>query len=689
MCDNPLARLASPTLLGLMLAALAPVPALAAEPAAIPSPAASRPLAPADVFELEWASDPQISPDGREIVYARRFHDIRSDRRRSALWLVSADGTRHRPLLSNSFSDGLARWSPDGGRIAWVGADADGGAQVFVRYMDTGTVARVTMLTQAPLDLAWSPDGRSIAFVMRVPDRAEGLKVTLPVAPEGAKWAEPLKVVDRVVYRADGEGMLPEAFAQVFVVPAEGGTARQLTSGRFDHVGGMAWTRDSRALIVSVNRRADVEYVPFDSDLYRVAVADGAMTRLTDRFGPDGDPAVSRDGRIAWVGFDDKFLGYQRRRLYVMEADGSGRRELLADLDRDVTAPVFAADGRSLYFSYDDHGRTRIANVTLDGRLTQLANDMGGESWSRPYDGGSFSVARDGTFAWTKSTPLKPSEVAIGKAGRELTDLNGDFLALRQLGQVEEITFPSSADGREIQGWIVKPPGFDASKKYPLILEIHGGPFTNYGPRFALEMQLYAAPGNVVLYINPRGSTSYGEAFGNLIHHDYPGKDYDDLISGVDAVIAKGYVDPARLFVTGGSGGGVLTAWIIGKTGRFRAAAVQKPVINWASFALTADGTNFFSQYWFPAKPWEKPEEYWRRSPLSLVGNVTTPTMVVSGELDYRTPIGEAEQYFTALKLRKVDTVLVRVPGAPHSLDQRPSQLAARIQYILAWFAKY
>jgi acylaminoacyl-peptidase len=240
-----------------------------------------------------------------------------------------------------------------------------------------------------------------------------------------------------------------------------------------------------------------------------------------------------------------------------------------------------------------------------------------------------------------------------------------------------------------VQSWLIRPPGYDPAKKYPLILEIHGGPFANYGPRFAAELQLYAAAGYNVLFSNPRGSTSYGEEFGNLIHHAYPGRDYDDLMAAVDAAIASGGVDGDRLFVTGGSGGGVLTAWIVGSTERFRAAAVQKPVINWVSFALTADMPNFFYKYWFPAPPWEDPEAYWQRSPLSRVGNVKTPTMIVTGEQDFRTPISESEQFYQALRIRGVDTLLVRVPGAPHALDQRPSQLNARIAYILAWFAKH
>jgi acylaminoacyl-peptidase len=233
---------------------------------------------------------------------------------------------------------------------------------------------------------------------------------------------------------------------------------------------------------------------------------------------------------------------------------------------------------------------------------------------------------------------------------------------------------------------VARPPGFDPSKTYPLILEIHGGPFANYGNRFSTEVQLYAAAGNVVLYINPRGSTSYGEEFGNLIHHNYPGQDFDDLMSGVDAVIDLGWVDPGRLFVTGGSGGGVLSSWIVGSTDRFAAAVVAKPVINWTSFALTADFYPFFYRYWFPGPPWDEFEHYWRRSPLSRVGEISTPTMLLTGEEDWRTPMSESEQFYQALQLRRVDTALVRIPGASHHIARRPSQLMAKVASVLKWF---
>ena len=266
--------------------------------------------------------------------------------------------------------------------------------------------------------------------------------------------------------------------------------------------------------------------------------------------------------------------------------------------------------------------------------------------------------------------------------------LNADLLGHKELAVLEEIWYESSHDGRRVHGWIAKPPGFDPSKKYPLILEIHGGPVTNYGPHFSAEVQLYAAAGYVVLYTNPRGSNSYGQEFGNLIHRNYPGEDYDDLMSGIDAVISRGYIDDRNLFVTGGSGGGVLTSWLVGRTDRFRAAVSAKPVINWYSWALTTDIPSIY-KYWFPGLPWEHEDHYMKRSPLSLVGHVTTPTMVLTGEQDYRTPMSDSEQYYQALKLRKVDTALVRVPGASHGIAARPSHLIAKVANIVAWFDKY
>lgn len=649
----------------------------------------ARRFEPLDVFDLEYATDPQISPDGEKVVYVRNFFDIMKDRRRSNLWIVNFDGSDHRPLTTGNSNDFSPRWSPDGTRLLYA-SGSDGETQLYVRWMDTGQTAQLAHLTSKPQHVTWSPDGKWIALAMLLRDPSEPF-VELPKKPEGAEWAEPAKVIRKLKYRADGAGYLKDGFFQLFVLPSEGGTPRQITSGPFHHEDAPSWTPDGESLVFSANRHDDWEYDPLNSEVYEVSLRDGSVIQRTDRQGPDISPVVSPEGnRIAYVGFDDKFQGYQVERLYVMDRDGSGKKVLTSGFDRDVASPSWGPEGEGLYFQYDDHGDTKIGYVTLDGVVQEIADNLGGTTLGRPYASGSFSVAAGGRFAFTKTSVAYPADVAVGVRGESrrarVTRLNDDLLAHRQLGEVEEFWYTSSYDGRKIQGWIVKPPGFDASRRYPLILEIHGGPFANYGNRFSVEMQWYAAAGYVVLYTNPRGSTGYGEEFGNLIHHNYPGQDYDDLMSGVDAVIERGYVDEKNLFVTGGSGGGVLSSWVIGKTDRFRAAVVAKPVINWYSFVLTTDHYDFFYKYWFPGFPWDHPEHYLARSPLSLVGNVKTPTMLLTGEDDYRTPMSESEQYYQALKLRRVETVLVRVPGASHRIAARPSNLIAKVLHVLKWF---
>ncbi|MDX1389929.1 MAG: LpqB family beta-propeller domain-containing protein, partial [Acidobacteriota bacterium] len=490
-----------------------------------------------DVFELEWASDPQIAPDGDRIVYVRNFMDITSDVRRSNLWIVNADGTDHRPLTTGNRNDSSPRWSPDGARLAYV-SSTDGTPQLYVRWMDTGITAQVTHLTSAPSGLAFSPDGSRLAFSMLVPKEPEPF-ARLPQKPDGAQWAAPPRMIEKLQYRSDGQGYLKDGYYHLFVVPSDGGTPTQLTDGDFNHPGPPAWTPDGRALVFSANRHDDWEYDPLDTELYEVSVDERTITALTDRKGPDASPAVSPDGtRIAFVGFDDHYQGYEVSKLYVLNRDGGEPSVLTAELDRAAGAPRWNADSDGVYFQYDDEGATTVALVPLDGEVQSLSARVGGTSLGRPYSSGSFSVARDGRVALTYSRPDRPADVAVvseAGASRTLTDLNGDLLGHKELGSVETLWYTSEHDGRRVQGWVVKPPGFDPSRKYPLILEIHGGPFASYGEHFAAEVQLYAAAGYVVLYTNPRGSTSYGREFGNLIHHAYPGNDYDDLMSGVDA----------------------------------------------------------------------------------------------------------------------------------------------------------
>ena len=645
-----------------------------------------------DIFELEVAADPRISPDGSRIAYVRQSMDIMTDTPVSNIWIIDSEGDNHRPLLSGARSYSSPRWSPSGDRLAYVSKVFGRGAQIHVRWMDTGQTAVLSNVRRSPTSLTWSPDGTRIAFEMFVEDEKSAL-ASPPAAPDGAEWAPPVTVIEQMTYRSDSEGYLDTGFSQLFVISAQGGTPRQLTSGDFQHGGPLTWMPNGKSIVFSANRQAEWEHDPQEAELWSVSLAGAELKQLTDRNGPDFSPSVSPDGsKIAYRGFDDQKMGYHNTNVYVMDIDDGSVQSLTEEFDRSIRDVQWAGDSRSFYVQYDDHGRTNIATLSMSGKIDSVADDVGGVSLGRPYTSGGFSVANNGAYAYSAGRPDRPADVGTGRGSRppsRITNLNEDLFGHKTLGTVEEIRWKSSFDGLEIQGWLVTPPDFDASKKYPLILEIHGGPFAAYGPQFAAEIQLYAAAGYVVLYTNPRGSTSYGYDFANEIHHNYPGQDYDDLMSGVDAVIERGFVDEDALFVTGGSGGGVLSAWIVGKTDRFRAAVVAKPVIDWGSFSLTSDGAPFYSMYWFAKMPWEDPEAYWVRSPLSLVGNVTTPTALLTGEQDFRTPIGQSEQYYEALKIRKIDTALIRVPEATHGIAARPSHLIAKVDNILAWFERY
>jgi len=654
-------------------------------------------LEPLDVFRVQVASDPQISPDGKRIVYVRTSADISSDRRVSNLWIVNFDGTDHRPLTTGTYGDSSPRWSPDGTRLAFV-SDRDGKSQLYVRWMDSGQIAKLTDLENSPAGISWSPDGKQIVFTSLVSAALPKL-ATLPAAPEGAKWADAPKVYEDLIYRFNGPGYLKPGYSQIFVVSADGGAPRQLTTGKFPHGPGVGdfggsyavWAPDGKSLIVAMNGTADYEYEPLHTELFDLNVADGSLKQLTHRSGPNNSPDVSPDGKlIAYTGFDDRYQGHQTTYLYICNRDGSNPRAVTPKVDYDISSPRFSANGERIIFSYTKEGNTRLGAIVVP-RGEQSPGPSVVQNVAEHLNlGASFSVSKKDTVAFQYDTPSDPGDVAVSSLANftpsVLTSLNHELFTAKKLGTVEELWYDSSFDKRKIEGWIIKPPDFDPSKKYPLILQIHGGPFSNYGARFDLQAQIWAAKGYVILYTNPRGSTSYGEEFANLIHHSYPGHDFEDLDSGVDALLAKGYIDKDNLFVTGGSGGGVLTCWMIDHTDRFRAAASLYPVINWYSWVLTSDLPSFGAKYWFGANPWEDTDSYMKRSVISLVKNVKTPTLLMTGEEDFRTPISEAEQYYAALKLLKVESALVRFPGEPHGLTRRPSHYVAKIVYTLNWF---
>ncbi|MET2986192.1 S9 family peptidase [Aureibaculum conchae] len=642
-----------------------------------------------DVFELEWAVNPEISPDGNRIVYQRYGFDIMNDRKQSRLWMMNANGTNNFKLTSNEVNESNPKWSPDGTKIAFT-SSTENGSEIFVYWLATGKTAKLTQLEKSPSGLRWSPDGKHIAFLMTVPE-AQPKLVKPPKKPKGAKWADHPRVTTRFKYEADGSGYIQPGFKHIFIVSAEGGTPRQISTDNYKF-GSPHWAKDGKSLYFSGNLIDDWNYDFRNSEIYNIDIATGKTTALTNRKGPDSGLTLSPNGKqIAYVGFDDKVQTYQVRHIYLMDVDGTNKKEIKTNLDRNPSNLTWSNDGKGLYFQYDDKGNTKIGYTTLSGKTSKIADNLGGTAIGRPYGAGSYSLSQNGNIAYTQSTPNYPAEIAVVQKGktRKISKLNDDILPYRTLGEVEEVWYKSTIDGNNIQGWIVYPPDFDASKKYPLLVENHGGPISNYGDRFSPEMQLYASAGYVVFYPNPRGSTSYGEKFGNLLYHNYPGNDYDDVMDGVDAVIAKGNIATNELYVTGGSAGGIMTAWMIGKNNRFKAAAVIKPVMNWISKTLTADNYYGYADSRYPGQPWENFETYWKFSPISLVGNIETPTLVMVGTEDRRTPLSESKQLYSALKIRKIETALVEIPGAYHLIVNRPSQLITKVDHIVAWFEKY
>jgi dipeptidyl aminopeptidase/acylaminoacyl peptidase len=658
--------------------------AFAAVLAFAPAVAAQRPdrLTIADYLDLEQVQSPQLSPDGRQIVYGRRWVDKLNDRWESSLHIMNVDGTRPRALIDGS----SPQWSPDGTRIAYLATGEPRGSQIFVRWMDAeGASTQITRVTESPSDIVWSPDGKWIAFRMLVPTN-EGWRVEGQVSgvkPRGATWTAAPRVVEKLQYRRDGTGFTADGTQQIFLVPADGGTPRQVSFGEWS-AGAPQWTPDGKTLVFSSGPRVeDAEYEWRESDIYSLDAASGQIRQLTTRKGPDSGPSVSPDGRtVAYTGYDWTTDTWVDTKLYLMNIDGSASR-LWADLDRSPQNLRWAYDGSGVYFTIQSEGSQNLWFAPLRGEPRAITT---GTHMLSVDD-----ISKDGLVVGTRSAPQLTGDIIsfnlrMPAAITQLTDVNADVLAGKKLGQVEEIWY-TSVDNLRIQGWIVKPPDFDATKKYPLMLSIHGGPHSMYGVGFNFGWQEHAANGYVVLYTNPRGSTGYGSKFGNAIKYAYPSKDFDDLMAGVDQVLAKGYIDERNMFVYGCSGGGVLTAWIVGHTDRFAAASANCPVINWLSFVGTTDGASWYRN--FEKLPWEDPSEHLRRSPLMYVGNVKTPTMLMTGVNDLRTPMGQTEEFYEALKVRKVPTAMVRFNDEWHGTTSKPSNFIRTQLYLRDWFAKH
>lgn len=642
-----------------------------------------------DIFDLQMVANPQISPDGERVIYEKHQFDVMTDKRMSNLWIIDVDGSNHQALTSGNQNAGSVHWHPDGDRFLYVSSE-EGSAQLFVYWLESGRKASITNLSRSPGQVQWSPDGSQIVFTMFVPEASSSIG-NIPTPPKGATWEEGARYIDNAVYRYDGRGYLEEGHQQIFVVSPEGGAPIQLTEFPTDH-SNVSWAPEGQHVLFTANFSENREMDPNNEQIYSLELSTGERTTLTNNRGPHNQPKMSPNGElIAFTGYEDQFVGYQQSELYIMNAAGSQERVISESIDLDIGAIHWDDNSEGLYVGYTEKGVAKIGYVNLNGTLEVLATHLGSPTLGRPYAGGSFSVTGRGDFAFSSVTAQRPTQLSVGShKGRSsvntLTSYNDEFFSSTQVGEVNEFWVSSSVDDFKVHGWIITPPNFDPSKSYPLILEIHGGPYSAYGPQFSPELQFMASQGYVVVYTNPRGSTSYGEDFAAYINGNYPSEDYNDLMDAVDYVVDQGYIDTDRLFITGGSGGGVLTAWAIGKTDRFRAAVVAKPVINWYSFVLNADNVPFFSKYWFTKKPWEDPDQYLKLSPISLVGNVTTPTMLLTGEQDYRTPMSETEQYYGALKLQGVESAMVRIQGSSHGIAAKPSNLFRKVAYITGWF---
>ncbi len=635
-------------------------------------------------MEMETIRSPAIAPDGSQIVFSREWVDQETDRFRSDLWIVDVDGSRVRELTHGDWSDSAPVWSPDGERIAFL-SDRDETDQILVMWVDTREVAQLTHLERVPSNVRWSPDGTQIAFSMFVPDERPILAVKLPKAPRGAARAEAAVLVDRLSWARDGRGPVEPGFTHAYVIDSVlGGTPRQITSGDYNHRS-PEWSADGRTLYVSAIRKPEAEYLRGNTEIYAFDLETLDAIQLTDRNGPDTAPLVSPDGQwIAFTGYDDQNFTSTLRSLYVMRPDGTDRRAWASDLANSPGSIRWAADSSGVYYTVGERGVTNVYFSPVDGEPGRMVGGV--------HTLAGLSVSDTGRAAAVRSSFTQPGELVTFMLDggtdpeiRSLVDVNADVLSQVTLSDAEELWYESS-DGFQVQGWLIKPANFDPSKKYPLLLWIHGGPWSMYSVRFNWAFQNFAANGYAVLYTNPRGSTGYGQEFVNGIQFSYPGKDLDDLLAGVDAAVETGWIDEANLFVCGGSGGGVLTAWIVGHDTRFAAAVSMRPVINWHSFVGTTDGSGWYRQ--FEEYPWEDPMAYAVRSPLHYVANVTTPTMVMTGEADLRTPMSQSEEYYRALKMLKKETLLVRMPDEFHGW-RRPSHRLLQQLYLQAWFEKY
>ncbi|WP_017669031.1 S9 family peptidase [Sandarakinorhabdus sp. AAP62] len=656
---------------------------------------AASPVEPADLYRISMTDAVKTSPDGNHVLFTRMQFDIQTDRRTTEWWLAAVGKTSldKRLLIPAQTGASGAVWAPDGKRIAYV-ANWLGKPQIWVMDVADGVGKPITSGNIAPRGLAFSPDGRSIAFTGRAEAPAPRI-AGMPEAPAGASWAAPARVITDWSYRTNDGGYNKPGADQLYVVASSGGAPTQLTKGDSDQIEGSAnWAPDGQSLVYAAAVRPGNDRLAGESDLYRIAASGGAPERLTSIDGSESNPRLSPDGQwLAWTGCPKTTKFYCQPGLWLRRLSGGDPVQLSAALDRPVGAFEWARDGKALHVAYGDVGIVRVAAIPVGGGAAKtIVPAIGGTRLYLPSSGGDWSSNGE-THAFTTVEADRPAALGVMRAGKLIgkIDFNEKWRAEKQIGAMERLTW-QAPDGLTIEGWLQYPPNFDPTRKYPVALEIHGGPNGDYGPYFSITHQLYAAAGYVVLWSNPRGSTGYGEKFANGITPEYggeyPGPDHGDLMAGMDEVLKRPWADARNQFIGGGSGGGVLTTFAIGQTDRFNAAAALRPVTDWSIQALTSDLPALTLSNWVVGNPWDNRDLYWRRSTFSLVGKVKTPTILITGEEDYRTPIAQTEAYYQALQVRGIPAMMVRLPGANHGMG-RPSQWLQSNLAVINWYNRF
>jgi dipeptidyl aminopeptidase/acylaminoacyl peptidase len=658
-----------------------------------------------DLYQMELITGARISPDGRHVAYTIHRVDEKTEKKYANLWVVATDGSSPaRQFTFGDQNDTSPRWSPDGQWIAFLSnrGDKEKPAQVYLIPFFGGEARPLTSLAGSINSFEWSPDGKRLLLLARNTD-AEVLE------REKDEQKKKLGVVarhyDRIFYKLDGFGYLPKERLHIWTLDVPAGEAHQLTDHPVYDEADATWSPDGRQIAFISNRCQDPDGYPDRDDIYLIPANGGPLRKIETPVGPKQRPSFSPDGKwLAFYAREGEDLGYRNTNVWIAPVDGSAPACDLTGLydyhtsawtindltEPETMPPTWSSDGSSIYFPSTYHGSSILLSVSAHGesRPPKIEIGEGGVVGSFTFDHDQAKLAY---FYGRMDDPgqVYVRDLATGQ-DRQLTQVNRDLLDNIELSKVEEAWF-KGPDGNELQGWIMTPPGFDPSKKYPSILQIHGGPLTQYGKFFMHEFYYLSACGYVVYFCNPRGGRGYGETHAGAIWGDWGNRDYADLMAWADYVEKLPYIDPQRMGVTGGSYGGYMTVWIIGHSTRFQAAVTMRCVSNFVSMWGSSDFNWHFQKQLNDKAPFEDLQFVWDHSPIAYIANAKTPTLVIHNEMDHRCPIEQGEQVFVALKRLNVDTEFVRFPDEFHGLSRsgRTDRRVARLKHIKRWFDKY